>query len=70
MRLVKTAAGDEQIEIKASPEKALIRTTVTPHGEVHVSPVRSTLTTAPIVLTTMPYPTSGPGGPSLTSPKH
>jgi hypothetical protein len=70
MKLIKTTAGDDPIEIKATPERALIRTTVTPHGEVQVKPVRSTLTTAPIVLTTMPYPASGPGGPSLTSRKH
>ncbi len=67
MRLRKTAAGGAPIEIKATLEKALIRTTITPQSEVQVSPLRSI---SPIVLTTMPYPASGPGGPSLTSRKH
>jgi hypothetical protein len=71
MTLLKTAAGDEQIDIKATPEKAsMFRETTLPHGEAQANSVRNTLTTSPIVLTTMPYPASGPGGPSLTSRKH
>ncbi len=71
MRLINAPAGDEQIEIKATPENAtMIPTTVTSHREVQAGLIKSTVTASPIVLTTMPYPASGPGGPSLTSRKH
>jgi hypothetical protein len=71
MRLIKTIAGDEQIKIKTTPEKApMILATTSPCAEVQASPVKSTATISPIVLTTMPYPASGPGGPSLTSRRH
>ena len=71
MRPINAAAGDEQIEIKTTPEKAsMIHQTTLPRGEVHGSPVKSTPTISPMVLNTMPYPASGPGGPSLTSRKH
>ena len=72
MRLIKAAADDEQIKIKTTPAEAapIIRKIVPPSDEAQASPVKSTLTISPIVLNTMPYPASGPGGPSLTSRKH
>ena len=71
MRLIKTIAGDEQIKINTTPDQTpLIRKTTLPCGEAQVSPVKSTPTSSPIVLNTMPYPASGPGGPSLTSRRH
>jgi hypothetical protein len=71
MKLIKTTAHDEQIKINTTPEKTpLILSTTSPFGEVQASPVKSTSTSRPIVLTTVPYPASGPGGPSLTSCKH
>jgi hypothetical protein len=71
MRLLKTAAGDDQIEIKTTPETApLIRKAILPCGEAQASRGNSTPTISTVVLNAIPYPTSGPGGPSLTSRKH
>jgi hypothetical protein len=71
MRLIKTTAGDEQIKINTPPENApIILTTTSPCRETQGSAVRSTPTSSPNVLNTIPYPASGPGGPSLTSRKH
>ena len=71
MRLIKTTTDDEQIKVNTTPDQTpLIRQTTSPYGEAQANPVRSTPTSRPIVLTTIPYPASGPGGPSLTSRKH
>jgi hypothetical protein len=72
MRFIKTAAGDEQIKIRTTPEnEAPIISKIVPLcGAAQASPVKSTATNSPIVLNTMPYSASGPGGPSLTSRKH
>lgn len=71
MRLIKTTAGDEQIEIKTIPEKTpLILSTTSPCGEVQASPVKCPPAVSPIILSAIPYPVSGPGGPSLTSRRH
>jgi hypothetical protein len=71
MRLIKTIAGDEQIKINTTPENApIIVATTSPCGETRGSAVKSTSTSSPIVLNTIPYPASGPGGPLLTSRKH
>jgi hypothetical protein len=71
MRLIKTTAGDEQIKINTTPDQTpLIRKVIVPCGAAQASPVQSTPPSSPIVLNTIPYPVSGPGGPSLTSRKH
>ncbi len=71
MRLIKTTAGDEQIKINTTPDQTLpIRNATLPCGAAQASPVKSAPTSSPLVLTTIPYPASGPGGPSLTSRKH
>jgi hypothetical protein len=71
MEVIKTNAGDEQIKINTTPDQTPpIRKTTLPCGETQASPVKSTPTSSPIVLNTMPYSVSGPGGPSLTSRRH
>ena len=71
MRLITTTAGDEQIKIKTTPEIAsTIRKATLPYGGAQASPVKSTPTSNRIVLNALPYPVSGPGGPSLTSRRH
>jgi len=71
MRLITTTAGDEQIKINATPDQApLIRKATLPSGAAVASAIKSTPTSSPIVLNTIPYPASGPGGPPLTSRKH
>jgi hypothetical protein len=70
MRLITTTAGDEQIEIKATPEKAVAIRKITSPCEAQASLIKSMPTSSPIILNTLPYPISGPGGPSLTSRRH
>jgi hypothetical protein len=71
MRLIETTTGDEQIKINTTPDQPpLIRKATLRSGAAQASPVKSTPTSSPIVLNTIPYPVSGPGGPSLTSRKH
>ena len=70
MKLLKTTAGDEQIKINTTPDQTLPIRNATLPCAVQANPVKSTPTTSPIVLNAIPYPASGPGGPSLTSRKH
>ena len=70
MRFIDTTAGGEQTKINTPPENAPIILATTSPCEAQASPVKNRPTSSPIVLTTMPYPGSGPGGPSLTSRKH
>jgi hypothetical protein len=67
----KTTAVAEQIELGAKPEtEPQVHKTAPPSGEAQANRSVSPPTLSPIRLNTMPYPASGPGGPSLTSRKH
>ena len=72
MRLIKTAAGDEQIKVKTISEEVapIVRKIVPLCEAAQASLIKSTPPISPIVLNTSPYSISGPGGPSLTSRKH
>jgi hypothetical protein len=71
MKPLTTAAIAEQTNLRKSPQaEPAISKAAAPCGAAQASPVVSPPTGSPIRLNTMPYPASGPGGPSLTSRRH
>ena len=71
MTSAKTTAVTEQIKFGTKHEtEPPVRNTAPPSGEAQANRSVSPPTLSPIRLNTMPYPASGPGGPSLMSRKH
>ena len=71
MTSLKATAVVEQIDIRTKPEpEPPVHKTAPPEREGQANPIVSSPMFSTIRLNTMPYPASGPGGPSLTSRKH
>ncbi len=71
MESLNTARVAEQIDLDKAPEVEPSSHTSAPRcGDAKAKRASSVPTGSAIRLRTMPYPASGPGGPSLTSRRH